>query len=72
MAWDFGKSSGMVIRARCPEVARSGSFGKNLKSGAYVSQLTRTRIGKFELSQAIDIQEFTDSFSLTNNLATEH
>ena len=48
------------------------TFGKTLKSGAYVSQLTRTRIGKFELSQAIDIQEFTDSFSLTNNLATEH
>ena len=48
------------------------TFGKNLNSGAYLSQLTRTRIGKFELSQAIDIQEFIDSFSLTNNPATEH
>ena len=48
------------------------TFGKNLKSGAHLSQLTRTRIGKFELSQAIDIQEFIDSFSLTNNPATEH
>ena len=48
------------------------TFGKNLNSGAHLSQLTRTRIGKFELSQAIDIQEFIDSFSLTNNLATEH
>jgi tRNA pseudouridine55 synthase len=47
-------------------------FGKNLNSGAHLSQLTRTRIGKFELSQAIDIQEFIDSFSLTNNPATEH
>lgn len=48
------------------------TFGKNLNSGAHLSQLTRTRIGKFELSQAIDIQEFIDSFSLTNNQATEH
>ena len=48
------------------------TFGKNLNSGAHLSQLTRTRIGKFELSQAIDIQEFIDSFSPTNNPATEH
>ena len=48
------------------------TIGKNLNSGAHLSQLTRTRIGKFELSQAIDIQEFIDSFSLTNNPATEH
>lgn len=48
------------------------TFGKNLNSGAHLSQLTRSRIGKFELSQAIDIQEFIDSFSLTNNPATEH
>ena len=48
------------------------TFGKNLNSGAHLSQLTRTRIGKFKLSQAIDIQEFIDSFSLTNNPATEH
>ena len=48
------------------------TFGKNLNSGAHLSQLTRIRIGKFELSQAIDIQEFIDSFSLTNNPATEH
>ena len=48
------------------------TFGKNLNSGAHLSQLTRTRIGRFELSQAIDIQEFIDSFSLINNQATEH
>ena len=48
------------------------TFGKNINSGAHLSQLTRTRIGKFELSQAIDIQEFIDSFSLKNNPATEH
>jgi len=43
------------------------TFGKNLNSGAHLSQLTRTRIGQFELSQAIDIQEFIDSFSHTKN-----
>lgn len=48
------------------------TFGETLNSGAHLSQLTRTRIGRFELSQAIDIQEFIDSFSLTNNQATEH
>ncbi len=48
------------------------TFGKNLNSGAYLSQLTRTRIGKFELCQAIDVQEFIGSFSITNNQATEH
>ena len=39
------------------------SFGQLLKSGAYLGQLTRTRIGNFNLSQAVEIQEFIDSFS---------
>jgi tRNA pseudouridine55 synthase len=43
------------------------SFGQYLKSGAYLGQLTRTRIGNFNLSQAIEIQEFIDSFSPQNN-----
>lgn len=43
------------------------SFGEKLKSGAYLGQLTRTRIGNFELSQAVEIQEFIDSFSHQNN-----
>lgn len=43
------------------------SFGQELKSGAHLSQLTRSRIGNFNLSQAIDIQEFTESFSSENN-----
>ena len=43
------------------------SFGDKLNSGAHLSQLTRTRIGNFKLSQAIDIQEFIDSFSSENN-----
>ena len=47
------------------------TFGKKLNSGAHLSQLTRTRIGRFELSQAIDIQEFIDSFSHTNNRTAE-
>ena len=48
------------------------AFGKKLNNGAHLSRLTRTRIGKFELSQAIEIQEFIDSFSVTNNRATEY
>jgi len=43
------------------------SFGKKLDSGAYLNKLTRTRIGPYSLSQAIDIQEFIDSFSKANN-----
>ncbi|MBL6872624.1 MAG: tRNA pseudouridine(55) synthase TruB [Flavobacteriales bacterium] len=43
------------------------SFGQYLNSGAYLGQLTRTRIGNFNLSQAVDIQEFIDSFSPQNN-----
>ena len=43
------------------------SFGQNLNSGAYLAQLTRTRIGNYNLSQAVDIQEFIDSFSSSNN-----
>lgn len=46
------------------------SFGQKLNSGAYLGQLTRTRIGNFELSQAIDIQEFIDSLSPQNNQNT--
>jgi tRNA pseudouridine55 synthase len=48
------------------------SFGKILNSGAHLSQLRRTRIGMLELSQAIEIQEFIDSFSDTNNRLSEH
>ncbi len=43
------------------------SFGQYLNSGAYLGQLTRTRIGNFNLSQAVEIQEFIDSFSPQNN-----
>ena len=48
------------------------SFGKNLNSGAHLSQLTRTRIGNFKLSKAIDIQEFIDTHSKRNNQISEH
>jgi tRNA pseudouridine55 synthase len=46
------------------------TFGQKLQSGAYLKQLTRTRIGTYSLSQAIDIQEFINSFSKTNNPGT--
>ena len=48
------------------------SFGKNLNNGAHLSQLTRTRIGNFQLSKAIGIQEFIDSLSKINNQVSEH
>jgi len=47
------------------------SFGEHLNSGAHLSQLRRSRIGRFELSQSIEIQEFIDSFSQTNNQVPE-
>ena len=33
-------------------------FGKSLDNGAYLSKLTRTKIGDFKLEDAIDIQSF--------------
>lgn len=33
-------------------------FGKSLDNGAYLSKLTRTKIGNFKLEDAIDIQSF--------------
>ncbi|MGC6470524.1 MAG: tRNA pseudouridine(55) synthase TruB [Flavobacteriales bacterium] len=41
----------------------ANDFGKALKSGGHLSQLTRTRIGNHELSQAIDVQDFIESLS---------
>ena len=43
------------------------TFGEKLNSGAHLSQLTRIRIGKLKLSQAIDIQDFIDSMSDIKN-----
>ena len=33
-------------------------FGKSLDNGAYLSKLTRTKIGDFKLQDAIDLQSF--------------
>ncbi len=49
-------SKGTYIRS----LARD--YGKALGSGAYLDSLCRTRIGNFDLSDAISIQEFEDSF----------
>tara|TARA_B100002051_G_C16549466_1_gene541820 strand:- start:36 stop:731 length:696 start_codon:yes stop_codon:yes gene_type:complete len=43
------------------------TFGEKLNSGAHLSQLTRIRIGKLKLSQAIDIQDFINSMSDIKN-----
>ena len=42
------------------------SFGKKVDSGAYLSQLTRTKIGSYKLEQAIDIETFTESIEQSN------
>ena len=42
------------------------SFGKKLNSGAYLSQLTRTKIGPYSLHEAVDIQTFTESIEQEN------
>ena len=43
------------------------SFGKKVDSGAYLSQLTRTKIGSYKLEQAIDIETFTESIEQSNS-----
>ena len=43
------------------------TFGEKLNNGAHLSQLTRIRIGKLKLSQAIDIQDFINSMSDIKN-----
>lgn len=50
-------SKGTYIRS----LARD--YGKELGSGAYLDSLCRTRIGNFDLSDAISIQEFENSFA---------
>ena len=44
----------------------ANSFGKKVDSGAYLSQLTRTKIGNFALEKALDVQVFTDSIKQGN------
>ena len=47
-------SKGTYIRS----LARD--FGKALGSGAYLTNLRRTRIGQFEVSEALTVQDFLD------------
>lgn len=42
------------------------SFGQKLNSGAFLSQLTRTKIGSYHLEKAIDIDSFVNSFNENN------
>ncbi len=51
-------SKGTYIRA----LARD--FGEELNSGAHISALCRTRIGKFKLEDAMNIEEFVASFEI--------
>jgi tRNA pseudouridine55 synthase len=40
-------------------------FGKSLNSGAYLSGLKRTQIGDFKLEEAITVEDFEESLSLS-------
>lgn len=42
-------------------------FGKDLGVGAYMSELSRTRIGEFELKNALTIDEFSESLKVSNS-----
>ena len=39
-------------------------FGKHLKNGAHLSQLTRTHIGEYNLNQALTVNEFKNKLNL--------
>ncbi|MDD3875898.1 MAG: tRNA pseudouridine(55) synthase TruB [Bacteroidales bacterium] len=54
-------SKGTYIRS----LARD--FGKSLNSGAYLAELCRTRIGNFELKDAINLSDFESLFPLRKN-----
>ena len=38
-------------------------YGKALNSGAYLTELVRTRIGSFDVTEAISIEEFTQNLN---------
>ena len=40
----------------------ANDFGRNLKSGAYLSNLKRTQIGDFKISDASKVDEFIDKY----------
>ncbi len=47
-------SSGTYIRSLAYDI------GKELKTGAYLEELERTRIGKYKLTDAVDLEKLTD------------
>jgi tRNA pseudouridine55 synthase len=42
-------------------------FGKSLGSGAYLSELCRTKIGNFSLKDGMELQQFEEMISLNNS-----
>lgn len=50
---EFEVSSGTYIRSLARDI------GKELKTGAYLSQLKRTQIGDFKLKNAVDLNDLT-------------
>ena len=39
-------------------------FGKSLENGAHLSKLTRTKIGAFQLEEAIDLDDFENMIAI--------
>lgn len=58
-------SSGTYIRSLVEDL------GKELTTGAYMSDLRRTRIGQFELGRALEVENL-DEIIITKNLLTLH
>ncbi len=53
----FLVSSGTYIRALARDI------GINLKTGAYLGNLRRTKIGKHDVSQAVSLEEFRNTYT---------
>ena len=44
----------------------ANDFGKSLNSGAHLSKLSRTKIGDYNISQSIKIEDFKDFYLSTS------
>ena len=63
---DISCSKGTYIRSIANDI------GKILGCGAYLEKLTRTRLGKYYLEDAIDQNKLTDIDLIKNNIKNEN
>ena len=45
----------------------ANDFGKSLNTGAHLSKLSRTKIGDYNISQSIKIEDFKDFYLSTSD-----